>query len=71
MHGIGLRLSSHLEHGGERSSTGNCWASAGLASHEKSMHRPDEANREKLKKIFGEVIKTMVIILFYQSVILY
>ena len=37
MHGIGLRLSSHLEHGGETSFKGACEVAASLAAKEKEM----------------------------------
>ena len=42
MHGIGLRLSSHLEHGGETSTKGSCERSAYLAAQEKTSFKADK-----------------------------
>ena len=44
MHGIGLRLSSHLEHGGETSSKGTCSISAELAAKEKASFKADKVS---------------------------
>lgn len=60
MHGIGLRLSSHLEHGGETSNNGACAASAELAAREKSFFKPTKDNYAKLERIFGDPIKHMM-----------
>ena len=60
MHGIGLRLSSHLEHGGETSFKGACGASAELAAKEKGMFVATKDNYSKLERIFGDPIKKMM-----------